>query len=388
MKPILKSTTLFVLLSFAVACGTGKKETLGALGEKKAELAKLKADNSKLSEQIKKLESDISLIDTGTSKIAIATLVGTSPVLIADFSHYIDLQGRIDAENISYIGPRNQGGQVKAIYISKGQMVKKGQLVLKMDDRIYLEQIETLKTQLNFAKDIYQRRQNLWKQGIGSEVELLSAKNNVDQLDRQIVTAKESWSMTNVYSDVSGYVDELNVRIGEMFSGANAMGAQIKVVNNSSLKVVADIPENYMGRVGRGSNVLITIPDLNKSYSSSISFTGASINANTRGFTVEAKLPFDGVLKPNMLAVLKVLDYSAPKAVIVPVNLVQTDESGKYVYVVNNENGKQVARKKSIVIGQVYGDKAEVKNGLVGTEQIVTEGYQTLYDGQSVAATN
>jgi RND family efflux transporter MFP subunit len=385
MKPILKSIALLMLMSLAVACGEGNKEKAGALGDKKAQLTKLKSDYAKLTEKIKKLEDDIAKIDTAGARLQLAKLVNTAPVTVTDFSHYIDLQGHVDAENISYIGPRNQGGQVKAIYISKGQTVKKGQLILKIDDRLYLEQIETLKTQLNFAKDIYQRRQNLWKQSIGSEVELLSAKNNVDQLDRQIAIAKENWSMTNVYSDVTGFVDELNVRVGEMFTGAGAMGPQIRIVNASSLKAVADIPENYLASVGKGSKVVIGVPDIKRTYNSVISFTSASINANSRGFTVEAKLPFDGLLKPNMLTTVRILDYSAPNAVTVPINVVQTDEAGKYVFVLSNENGKTLARKKPVSIGLVYGNNAEVKAGLAGTEELITEGYQTLYDGQAVS---
>lgn len=387
MKLLLKSIILFSIISFAAACGAGKKEKDGTLGDKKANLEKLKTDYTKLGDQIKNLEAEIEKLDTSASKTNTAKLVSVAEVEVADFNHYIDLQGHIDADNISYVAPRNQGGQVKAIYITKGQTVKKGQLLLKLDDRVWLEQLESAKSQLAFANDLYHRRENLWKQGIGSEVELLTAKNNVTQLERQIATLKEQWSMTNVYSDVNGFVDELNIRLGEMFTGSGAMGPQIKIVNTSSLKVVADIPENYLSTVGKGSTVEVSVPDIKKTYKTVISFSGASINNTTRGFTVEAKLPFDGLLKPNMLSTVKILDYTSPKAVIVPVNVVQSDEAGKYVYVSNNENGKEVARKKPVGLGMIYGDKAEVKAGLKGGEQLITEGYQTLYDGQVISAT-
>jgi RND family efflux transporter MFP subunit len=192
--------------------------------------------------------------------------------------------------------------------------------------------------------------------------------------------------MTKVYSDVTGFVDQLNLKVGEAFTGMGAMGPQIRIVNTSSLKVVADIPENYLSSVGKGSSVTVNVPDAKRVYNSTISFAGASINSATRGFTVEAKLPSDGILKPNMLSTVHILDYQAPKAVIIPINIVQTDEAGKYVYVSSKENGKEVARKKAIGLGMVYGDKAEVKAGLTGEEQIVTEGYQTLYDGQTISA--
>ncbi|CAN5749676.1 efflux RND transporter periplasmic adaptor subunit [soil metagenome] len=398
MKTIIKSALLLLVISIATACGAGKKEKEGELGDKKANLTKLKNDHNKLGEQIRTLEEEIAKLDTGAAKTSNARLVSVKPVMVSEFSHYIDLQGHIDAENISYVSPRGMGGQVKAILIQKGQNVKKGQLLLRLDDAIARQNLiaakqglETIKTQLAFAKDIYQRRQNLWKENIGSEVELITAKNNVQSLENQLRATEENVQVVaeqlntaNVYSDVNGFVDELNIRVGETFTGAGANGPQIKIVNTSTLKVVADIPENYLGSVGKGSTVIINVTDINKSYKSTINFAGASINSNTRGFTVEAKVPSDGVLKPNMLATVRILDYSAPKAVTIPINVVQSDEVGKYVYVMAGENGKQVARKKIVVVGQIYGDKAEVKTGLAGGEQLITEGYQNLYDGQMV----
>jgi len=66
----------------------------------------------------------------------------------------------------------------------------------------------------------------------------------------------------------------------------------------------------------------------------------------------------------------------------VPVATVQTDENGKYVYLMVTENGKFVARKKQIIIGELYNDLIEVKSGLTTTDKLVTQGYQGLYDGQ------
>lgn len=400
MKTIFKSALIISVISLAAACGAGKKEKEGSLGDKKANLAKLKDEYNKLGEKIAALENDIAKIDTSAATEANAKLISVTPVTAAEFNHYIDLQGHIDAENISYVSPRGMGGQVKQIFIHKGQNVKKGQLLLKLDDAIARQNLvaarqglESIKTQLAFAKDIAQRRENLWQQSIGSEVEVITARNNVKSLENQLKAAQENVQVVaeqlntaNVVSDVNGFVDELNIKVGETFTGAGAAGPQIKIVNTSQLKVVADIPENYLGSVGHGSKVEVRVPDINKNYTSNISFAGASINSTTRGFTVEAKLPSDGVLKPNMLATVRILDYTAPKAVTVPVNVVQSDETGKYVYVMSAENGRNVARKKPVVVGEIYGSNAEVKAGLSGGEQLITEGYQALYDGQLVNA--
>ncbi len=68
-------------------------------------------------------------------------------------------------------------------------------------------------------------------------------------------------------------------------------------------------------------------------FTSTISVVGASINPNTRSFVTEAKLPSDPTLKPNQTATMKILDYEAKAAVAVPINVVQSDENSKYVFV-------------------------------------------------------
>ena len=374
-----------LLATLAMACGNSQKEQAGKLGEKKAELAKLQAESATLLEKITLLESEIAKLDTAAAKVETGKLISVVAVAPQDFNHYIELQGRVDADDISYVTPRGMGGQVKALYVKQGDVVSKGQLLLKLDDRIANQQLEQLKTQLNFAEDIYKRRQNLWKQGIGSEVELLSAKNNVDNLNKQIDLVKEQISMTNVYAEVSGFVNTMNARVGQVFQGVSGVTPDITIINTSRLKVITDVPENYLSKVNKGSRVEISIPDIGKNFNSNISFISASINPASRGFATEARLPADASLKPNQLALVRILDYAAPSAMVVPVNLVQSDEKGKYVFVAVTEKNGMVARKKPVIVGQVQGEQVEIKMGLTAGDQLVAQGYQGLYDGQKVA---
>ncbi len=385
MKRIVQYALIAGLAFVFVSCGQGAKEKKGILGEKKAKLEELKQLMSKTSTEIKTLEEEIEKLDTSAAKQDKAKLIAVAPVTTEDFSHYIDLQGKIDADNISYIAPPNgQGGVVTAIYIKEGQYVKQGQLVLKMDDKVLRQQIQISQTQLTLAKDVYQRTKNLWDQNIGSELQLLQAKNNVDALEKSIATINEQIKLFTVYSPVSGIADIVNIRVGELFVGASAAGFQIRIVNNSSLKAVVEVPENYMSRVRVGSPVMILLPDLNKTFNSTVKIASQTINPSSRTFTVEANIPGGGV-RPNSIAGMRIKDYSAPNAVVIPVNLVQTDDKGKYVFVVEKDSkGRSIAVKKPVVVGESYNDKIEIKAGLQAGMQLITEGYQTVYDKQVV----
>lgn len=392
---------LFIAATLTLA-SCGNKGGDNSLAGKKAELEKLKKEQTANDDKIKALEKEIAKLDTSATKDDVAKLVGTMPVTLQNFSHYIDLQGRVEAEDISYISPRLGGGQVRAVYVKRGDYVKKGQLLLKLDDAIVKQQVaaskqstETIKTQLTLAKDVYNRRNNLWKQGIGTEIELITAKTNVESLEKQLAAANENikvqqeqQSGANVYSDVEGIADEVNVRVGEMFTGFSGTAPQIKIVNTSNLKVVTDVPENYSGKVKQGSTLSVTLPDINKTVSATVNNSGRVIDPNSRSFRIEAKLPQDATIRPNQIAQVHILDYNAPSAIAVPVNTVATDEKGKYVYVAVTEGGKLVARKKQIVVGELYGEKIEVKSGLAPGDQLINDGYQNIYDGQLLKVDN
>ncbi len=414
MNNIFKISFTAIVAVLLVACGAGAKDKKGETGDMKVKLEKLKKEKSLLDADIRKLEDLLAKADPKGAQ-QIQKLVAVDTLRINDFAHYIELQGKVDAEGIAYVAPSGPGGQVKAIFVKAGQKVGKGQLILKLDDAMARQGVDAaqqmvvsaqqqtgqIKARLDQAESIYTRYQNLWKQGIGAEIQVVNAKADFEAISAQLRAAQaqvgsaqaqvrlaqEQANMSNVYAGISGMIEEMNVKVGEFFSPQSAAmpGAGIRIVNNNNLKVVTNVPENYIARVKKGDKVEIVIADSGKPpYKSIISMVGGTIDATTRSFTTEAKLPSDPELKPNQTATLKILDYEAKAAVAVPVNVVQSDEKGKYVYVMERAGDKTVARKKMVNVGEAYNGFIEIKSGLTGGELIITEGYQTVYDGQTV----
>jgi len=360
-------------------CGNAAKDKKGEIGDKKVQLEKLKKEKSKVDADIKKLEEEITKLDPASQEKS--KLVSVAPVIEQDFTHYIELQGKIDANDVVNVTPRGQPSQVRQVYVKQGDFVKKGQLLLKLDDAIMQQQVQGLNTRIDFARNIYNRQKNLWDQGIGTEVQLITAKNNVDALERELATLKENWQTSFVYAPISGLADLVDIEPGETFTGMN----QVRIINGSNMKVVTEVPENYAGQVKKGSPIVVIVPDVSKdSVRTTISVMGASINPTSRGFVTEARLPSKAGYKINQVALIKIKDYSAAKALTVPVNVVQTDESGKYVYVMVKEGNVFKARRKKINVGETYNGMIEVKAGLTASDMIITEGYQVVYDGQVV----
>ncbi len=373
---------LLALVLFA-ACNSGKKEGAAALTDKKGELQKLKNEQTELNGKIAKLEAEVSKLDT--SAVGKPKLVALETIGQESFTHYVDLQGRIEADAIGYVSPRGQGGQVRAVYVKQGQNVTKGQMLVKLDDALVRTQIDQLQPQLAFQQDLLKRQQALWKEGIGTEVQLNTARVNVTSLQRQIASVREQLALSNVYAPVSGVVEEMNVRVGEFFSPQSAAipGSGIKIVNTNTLKVVAEVPENYLGKIGVGSNIKVQLPNANnRIIDAKVKVAGKIIDPRSRSFYIEAPIQSSPDFRPNQVAIVKIQDYASANAITIPLATLQNDETGKFVMVAAKEGATTIARKRKVVVGELYGDRLEVKSGLQTGDLIVKEGFQNLYEGQ------
>ena len=374
---------LLLIAFVAASCGNAKKDATAEVTDKKVELEKLKKEQSNIGQEIKKLEEEIAKLDPNAAQDQNAKLVALTPIQSGSFEHFIELQGKVDARNIAYVAPPNgQGGVVKALYVTQGQSVRKGQVLARLDDQLIRQQIEPLRVQLASAEDTYRRTKNLFDQGIGTYQQVLTAQTQVETLRKNIGIIQNQAALMTVTAPSSGVADQVNVRVGEMFVGATAQGAQIRIVNTNDLKVVAEVPENYLSRVKVGSNVEIVLPEeSNRVINAKVNVVGKVINPSSRTFQIEANVP-SANLKPNQLAKVRIKDYGDSDAITIPIATLQNDEKGKFVMVGVKENGKLIARKRPITVGELNGDQLEVKSGLQQGDQLISEGFQGLYDGQ------
>jgi membrane fusion protein (multidrug efflux system) len=378
LKKAMRSYYAIILTGLLMACGGEKKTDLQG---KREELAELKSQQAELNTKIKTLESEVTKLDPKKAETARVKDVTVSPVSSSTFRHYVELQGTIDAKNNVQVSPKS-GGVVTAVYVKEGDRVRAGQAIAKVDDQIMRESMAEVRTQLSLANTIFEKQAALWKQQIGTEIQYLQAKNNKEALERKLSTLNVQLAQSTVTAPISGVVDQVSVKIGQ--SAAPGVGL-VRIINLSQLKVVAKVSDTYSGSVRKGDPVVIRFPDLNREMKSQISFVSTSVDPLSRTFTIEAPLPSDNSLKPNMLAQIKINDQNMTNAIVIDQNLIQNTEQGQLVYVAVNEGGKKVAKAKQIKTGQSYDGRIAVTQGLQSGDQIVTNGYQDLVDGQPIS---
>jgi len=348
--------------------------------DKKSRLDKLKTERADLDKEIKKLEEEIAKANPDSA----ATKVKAKEVAVTDlaprsFNHYVQTQASVDAEDNIMLSAKTMG-VVTAVYVTEGQQVSKGQALVQLDNSVIRQNIEAMKSQYELTVAIYNRQKNLWDQKIGTEVQFLQAKTNMENLEKQIKSLQEQSALSRITSPISGTVDMINAKQGEsMQPGMPA----VKVINTSNLKLVANVSEAYVTSIKKGNDVLVNIPELNRELKAKVSFVGKNIDQLSRTFSVEIKLPSLADLRPNMTGVVKIIFHSEPSTLVVPINVVQDINNQKIVYVAET-NGKQtVARKKVVTVDAVYDNLAQVQ-GLKAGDKVITFGYQGLNDGQAI----
>jgi membrane fusion protein, multidrug efflux system len=352
-------------------------------GNKEAQLSKLKKQQSAIADKIKTLEMELSAAKKDSLNPGKFKFVGLKEVVNNSFDHFIRVQGKLDGDQNAAVFAEAPG-TVSAKYADVGQKVSKGQVLAQIDDQQYRSQMQSLEAQYQLASDLFEKQKRLWDQKIGSEVQYLQSKTNKESLERQISSLKQQLDKFKIKSPIEGTIEECNIKIGGVVSPDPRLAAY-RVVAFKNLKVTAEVSEAYSARVKVGDKLMVQFPDINKQIETKVDFVSRYINPVNRTFIIETRI-LDGIsdLKANMIAIIQINDYHSDNAILVPMNVIQTDQAGSYVYVVRSKDKYDAAYKQPVVLGTSYNGVAEVLKGLSKGDKVISIGYQELVDGEYV----
>jgi membrane fusion protein, multidrug efflux system len=372
-------STLIIALSVGVllACGPKKPETLA---EKKEALTTLKAQHVETATQIKALETEVAKADPVKAAEAKVKEVTVSVLQPGTFRRFVEVQGSVDAKNNVQVNPK-MGGVITAVYVKEGDAVRAGSVIARVDDAVMRESQAEIQNQLSLATTVYERQANLWRQQIGTEIQYLQAKNTKEGIERRLATFKTQLGQSAITSPISGVVDQVTAKVGQ--TAVPGVGIA-RVVNLARLKIVAKVADTYAGSVRKGDALTVRFPDLNKELRTTVSFVAATVDPLSRTFSIEGNLPSDNALKPNMLAQVRINDLTKANTLVIDQNLVQNTEKGQLVYVAETVGNKKVAKARTIKAGLSYNGQIEITEGLRAGDQLITNGYQDVTDGQPI----
>ena len=375
------------LTAFVVACSEDQPASTEDLIAAK-DLKGLKTQKEKKIKTLNSLKVELSQINAAISdfdpseKLVLISMIEIKP---EKFDHFVEIQANIKTRQNVLLYPEFTGS-LKKIYVKEGQRVKKGSLLAQIDDAGLKNQLEQLQIQVELSKTTYDRIQRLWKQNIGSEMQLLQAKANYEAQLKSIEQLKKQLQRTQILAPFSGTIDEIVAN-----TGANLIPGQtpvMRIVNLKEMYTEANVPERYLSQIKVGTAATVNIPMLNREYSTSIRQTGNFINPNNRSFRVETSLPNpDEMIIPNLTCKLKINDYTNPEALMVPLRVIREDASGKkYIFKLKSDGKKQVYLTEQVFIqlGKKGLDKIEVLDGIQAGDLIVDEGAIIVDNNQRV----
>jgi RND family efflux transporter MFP subunit len=365
---------LFLSLVFAAFACSGP--------DKQAKLESLKAERDKIAQQIQELEKEPGT--KGTKDLVLnAANVAVTDLQPSEFKHFIEIQGKVDAEENTQVSAQTPG-VVIAIYVKEGTSVKKGQVLAELDTQVLKKSLDEVNTQLVLANDLFNKQKNLWDKKIGTEVQYLTAKANKESIEQRYSTLQEQVEMAKFKSPINGTVEEIPFKVGQIVS-PGVPGSAIRVINMSKVKVVAEVAEAYSANIQAGNDIIVVFPDIKQEVASKVTFTSRYIDPTNRTFTVESRLESSPIeYRANMIAKLRINDYTNPQAMVVPINIVQNSMEGHYISVAEKSSDYYIARRKLVKTGITYNGLTEVLEGLQPGDKIITSGYMNLKDGERI----
>ena len=351
-------------------------------------LKELNEQKTSLTKKINELNVELEKINNAIEDLAVAekrVLITALKTKIIFFEHQIEVQANIKTRKNVMIYPEFNGRLIK-LNVSEGQKVKKGRLLAIIDDAGLKDQLEQSKLQLDLAKTTFERTERLCEQKIGSEMMYLEAKTRYKSAYKQVSQIKQQLSRTKVYAPFDGIIDEIPARLGgNLIPGVTPI---LRIINLNSMYVESDVPENYLPNIIKGSKALVTIPALNQIQTTQIQKTGNYITPSNRTFRIEAPIKnSNGLIKPNLNARLSIVDYTNPKAILVPQRVIREDAKGEpYVFVLKKpeENQGYTTEKRKIITGKNKKEMIEIKKGLTSDELVVDEGVSLVVENQKV----
>jgi len=341
------------------------------------QLVEYKKEMANLKTKIAKIEAELPQEEEKARPVMVL------PIEAMDFESFIEVPGEITSkENISVFA--DMPGNITSLTIREGQYVSKGQTIATQDASTIRSQIGQLNANLRLAQTTYEKQKRLWDQNIGSEIQVLQARTQVEALQEQIKSIESQISKYTVRSPISGIVDEVFINQGEAANGPIA-----RIVNLARVQMEANLSEEFIGKVKRGDRVTILLDNLEEERSARVSSVGQVIDPATRTFKVEVNLSNGSRrLKPNMSANMRIITEQLKDTVVIPMQYVQQDATNNFVYAVEKDGENEFAVLRKIETGSIFEDLAVVESGLTIGDLLIVEGQRDVVDSTKVLSMN
>lgn len=319
----------------------------------------------------KKLESDGAGKGGGKGKPSSGLQVEGIVVKTSSFDNKLEVTGSITA-NESVELHSEVPGLVTSINFKEGSEVRKGSLLIKINDRDIQAQLQDALTKERLAATNENRSRQLLEKGAISQEEYDTSLANLQSLKAQVQLSRAQLAKTSIYAPFSGKIGLRAISVGEYLT-PTTMIATLASVN--PLKVTFSVPEKYLGQIKVGSEITLTTDGRNKTFTGKIFALEPGINTQTRTLQIKALVPnTDNELLPGSFAKVRLALSTLKDAILIPNEAIIPVLKGKTVFISKNGKAQQIA----VEAGTRTDENIVITSGLKVGDTVLTTGAMAL----------
>jgi membrane fusion protein, multidrug efflux system len=300
------------------------------------------------------------------------------------FEDFIGITGVVEAERDVSLSAE-ESGVVREIFVEKGRLVRAGQPIARIDDRVLRAQYDQARAEAALAEETFERQRRLWEdERIGSEMNFLRARYGAETAAANARVLAARLDRTVIRAPISGILDARFVEVGAMVAPGTLVA---RIIDVDTLKVTGGVPERYAGDIRNGAAAMVVFDNMpDREFPGRTRFVGAAIVEQNRTFPVEVAIPNStGTLKPGMVARVRLTRGAAREALLVPREAVLRTESGYSVITVIEDQGRLLAHATPVITGPGVGNRVAIESGLQPGDRIVVVGQHQVTHGDVVS---
>ena len=372
----MKSIFTLSLLLLVLGCNNATKESQ-SVTDLKIQKTDLVNQLNNISNKLKSVERAILDLDTLKRLVSVTSFKAEEKT----FNHYIEVQGVVKADKAIELRGE-MGGTLTAVLIKQGQKVTKGQVLATLESSVIDNSVLQIKTQLDLATTTYERQARLWEQNIGSEIQFLQIKSQKEGLENSLNSLKAQARKMKIIAPFSGTIDQVFAKTGELISPTAPI---LRLVNLDNVYIESEVTETYLKSISKGSKALLNFTSIDTYLEASITQVGNFINPSNRSFRTRIDIKnINNELKANLLADIKINDFSAT-GIVIPSKIIQKDRNGKtFVYTLEAEEANYKVIKTFVRDSNSYNNFSYISEGLNSKSTLVDKGARLVKNGDIV----
>lgn len=269
-------------------------------------------------------------------------------------------------------------GIINTIPFRVGAIVNKGDILVTLDSSLAQAEYQKALANLEKANQDLQRIKKLIPQQLASTEQLSAAITEKKLAEAEQTLKRIQLNHCTIKAPFSGVISK---RLFEPGDTSTLNAHVLTLIDNTNLIIKSAIPESLISHIALNKEALINIPALSKAIKGSISSIYPTVDNTTQQISIEVSINTNNIkLFPGQFAEL-ILQFQSEDVIQVPVNSIQYDTKGTWIYTVDE---KQMSQQTRITTGKNINNKIEVLHGLKKGDIIITRGFTGLRPGKKV----